>query len=54
MRFDEQSTDKAIIQEIGELLEQLRLNRNLMRTNLAERAGISRNTIERIESEDSV
>ena len=54
MRFDEQSTDKAILQEIGERLEQLRLNRNLIRTDLAEQAGISRNTIERIESGDSV
>ncbi|MGB7208363.1 MAG: helix-turn-helix transcriptional regulator [Pyrinomonadaceae bacterium] len=54
MGFDEQSTDKAILQEIGERLEQLRLNRNLIRTDLAEQAGISRNTIERIESGDSV
>ena len=54
MRFDEQSTDKAILQEIGERLEQLRLNRNLIRTDLAEQAGISRNTVERIESGDSV
>ena len=54
MRFDEQYTDKAILKEIGERLEQLRLNRNLIRTDLAEQAGISRNTIERIESGDSV
>lgn len=54
MKFDEQSTDKAILQEIGERLEQLRLNRNLIRTDLAEQAGISRNTIERIESGDSI
>jgi transcriptional regulator with XRE-family HTH domain len=54
MRFDEQATDKAILKEIGGRLEQLRLNRNLIRTELAEQAGISRNTIERIESGDSV
>ena len=54
MRFDEQATDKAILQEIGERLEQLRLNRNLIRTDLAEQAGISRNTIERVEAGESV
>lgn len=54
MRFDEQATDKAILKEIGNRLEQLRLNRNLIRTDLAEHAGISRNTIERVEAGDSV
>ena len=54
MRFDEQATDKAVLKEIGARLEQIRLNRNLIRTDLAEQAGISRNTIERVESGDSV
>ena len=54
MKFDEKATDKAVLKEIGARLEQLRLNRNLIRTDLAEQAGISRNTIERAESGDSV
>ena len=54
MRIDEQAADKIVLQEIGERIEQLRLNSNLIRTNLAEQAGVSRNTIERLESGDSV
>ena len=54
MGFDEQITDRAFLRELGDRLGQLRLNRNLIRTELAEQAGISRNTIERIESGQSV
>ncbi len=54
MRFEDQVTDNAFLKELGDRLEQLRLNRNLIRTELAEQAGISRNTIERIESGKSV
>ena len=54
MRFDEQATDKAILKEIGSRLERIRLNRNVIRTDLAEQAGISRNTVERVESGESV
>lgn len=54
MKFDNQITDKTILEEIGKRLEQLRLNRNLIRTKLAEQAGISRSTLERIESGKSV
>ncbi len=54
MRFDDQITDPVVLQEIGSRLESLRLNRNLIRTELAEQAGISKATIERIESGKSV
>ena len=54
MRFDEQSSDKSVLKEIGSRLLQVRLDRNLIRTDLAEQAGISRNTIERIESGESI
>jgi len=54
MRFTNQVTDNAFLNELGDRLEQLRLSLNLIRTELAEQAGISRNTIERIESGKSV
>ncbi|CAN5280288.1 hypothetical protein BH20ACI2_BH20ACI2_01520 [soil metagenome] len=54
MSIDEQATDKFVLQEIGERLEQLRLNKNLIRTALADQAGVSRNTIDRLESGNSV
>lgn len=49
MQIDDQATDKIILQEIGNRLEQLRLNKNLVRTMLAEQSGVSKNTIERLE-----
>lgn len=54
MRLDGQLTDKAILKEIGSRLEQLRLDRNIIRSDLAEQAGVSRNTIERAEAGNSV
>ena len=54
MQIDNQATDKIILQEIGKRLEQLRLNKNLVRTALAEQSGVSKNTIERLELGESV
>jgi transcriptional regulator with XRE-family HTH domain len=54
MRIDNQMTDATFLKEVGERLEQMRLSRNLIRSELAEQAGISRSTLERIESGDSV
>ena len=54
MQIDDQATDKIILQEIGKRLEQLRLNKNLVRTALAEQSGVSKNTIERLELGESV
>ena len=54
MRFHKKATDKAVLKEIGARLERLRLNRNVIRTDLGDHAGISRNTIERVESGESI
>ena len=54
MQIDDQATDKIVLQEIGNRLEQLRLNKNLVRTVLAEQSGVSKNTIERLELGESV
>lgn len=54
MDINDQMTDKVVIQEIGKRLEQLRLNKNLTRNELAERSGVSKNTIERLELGRSV
>lgn len=43
-------TDEAILDELGERLRRERLNRNLTRENLAERAGVSVKTIHNLET----
>jgi transcriptional regulator with XRE-family HTH domain len=50
MRFDSALTDPAILQELGERLERRRIDANLTQAALAEEAGISKRTLERIES----
>jgi len=42
--------DPAIVREIGRLIQQMRLNRNLTQKQLAEMSGINRVTISRFES----
>lgn len=42
-------TDEAILEELGDRLRRERLNRNLTRENLAERAGVSVKTIHNLE-----
>lgn len=54
MEITNQITDKAILDEIGRRLERERLNRNLIRKDLAEKAGVSRATVERLESGESI
>lgn len=54
MGLDNTSSDDTVIKEIGARLQQMRLDRNLIRTDLAEQAGVSRSTIERVESGESV
>lgn len=54
MRIDENNIDQAILIEIGERIATLRLNRNLTQADLAEQAGISKRTIERLEAGESV
>ena len=43
-------SDQPILQEIGERLARTRLERNLTQANLAKTAGISKRTLERLES----
>jgi len=49
MKFNSVLTDNAVLQEIGERMAQLRLSRNLTQGSLAELAGMSKRTIERLE-----
>ncbi len=50
MKISSESTDKAILVEVGGRLAQVRLNKNLTQSQLAAQAGISKRTIERLES----
>ena len=50
MRIAKQATDEAILSELGGRLAQVRLDRNLTQAQLAEQAGISKRTLERLES----
>lgn len=42
-------TDPALVKEIGAGLKQMRLNKNISQADLAEKAGIDRTTISRLE-----
>lgn len=50
MRITKQATDAAILGELGGRLAQVRLDRNLTQAQVAEQAGISKRTVERLES----
>ena len=50
MNIRPEFTDELVLQEIGERLARTRLERNLTQANLAETAGISKRTLERLES----
>lgn len=43
-------SDEALLQELGQRVARLRLERNLTQAQLAEQAGISKRTLERLES----
>ena len=45
-----EATDEAVLREIGGRLSRLRLERNLTQAQLAEQAGVSKRTVERLES----
>ncbi len=49
MRLDSQLTDAAVLEELGTRLRQARLNRNLTQGRLAEEAGVSPPTINKLE-----
>lgn len=50
MKMHNSLNDLAILIEIGSRFERERLNRNLSQAQLAELAGVSKSTIERLES----
>ena len=50
MEIRTEFSDELILQEIGERLVRARLERNLTQAELAKMAGISKRTLERIES----
>jgi transcriptional regulator with XRE-family HTH domain len=50
MKISKLSTDKAILGEIGERMAKRRLELNLTQAQLAEQAGVSKRTVERLES----
>jgi len=50
MRITGQLTDESILKELGGRLTSARLGRNLTQATLAEQAGVSKRTVERLES----
>jgi transcriptional regulator with XRE-family HTH domain len=50
MKIAKQATDDAVLSELGSRLAQVRLGRNLTQAHLAEQAGVSKRTVERLES----
>jgi transcriptional regulator with XRE-family HTH domain len=50
MRLTLELTDSAVLEELGKRLERRRIDANLTQAQLAEEAGISKRTLERIES----
>src|SRR5438128_2183817 len=50
MKLTENLTDNALLQEIGKRLERCRIDANLTQAKLAEEAGVSKRTVERIEA----
>jgi transcriptional regulator with XRE-family HTH domain len=50
MKIEAHLTDPAILQELGERLARARIDLNLTQAALAERSGVAKRTIERLES----
>jgi transcriptional regulator with XRE-family HTH domain len=50
MKIAKQATDEAVLSELGERLAKARLERNLTQAQLAERSGVSKHTVQRMES----
>jgi len=50
MKITSQLHDEALLQELGGRLTAARLARNLTQATLAERAGVAKRTVERLES----
>jgi transcriptional regulator with XRE-family HTH domain len=54
MRIDSSLSDRAISAELGSRLKRLRLEHNLDQRGLAEEAGVSRTTVQRMEEGETV
>jgi transcriptional regulator with XRE-family HTH domain len=50
MKITKQATDETVLREFGERLAKVRLEHNLTQTQLAEQAGVSKSTVQRLES----
>ncbi len=50
MKMVKQATDQAVLSELGGRLAKARLERNLTQAQLAAQAGVSKNTVQRLES----
>ena len=50
MQISNQVVDEVILRELGERLARVRLERNLTQAGLAEQAGVSKRTVERMEA----
>lgn len=50
MNISSHAVDAAILRELGERLTRMRLERNLTQAALAEQAGVSKRTVERMEA----
>ncbi len=49
MQINDQLTDEAVLAEIGNRIARWRLERNLSQSEFAERAGLARRTVQRLE-----
>ncbi len=54
MNIDNNLIDEIVIQELGKRLQEKRFAENLSQVDLAENAGVSKRTVERIESGRSI
>jgi transcriptional regulator with XRE-family HTH domain len=50
MKFSKELSDETVLQELGHRLGRIRLDCNLSQAQVAEQAGVSKRTIERLES----
>jgi transcriptional regulator with XRE-family HTH domain len=50
MKITRQATDDAVLAELGGRLARIRVERNLTQAQLAEQSGVSKRTVERLES----
>jgi transcriptional regulator with XRE-family HTH domain len=50
MKITKQTTDEAVLAELGGRLTRIRLERNLTQVQLAKEAGVSKSTVQRLEA----